>query len=104
MKRSVTSGWLPTASALLVLHASAALADAAAPSGVSTCTACHGAHGEGSAAGVPRLAGQNADYMSHALSMFKAGTRASAIMQPIAGALSDSQMRELADFFRAQSR
>jgi cytochrome c553 len=102
MKRSVTSGWLLTASLLIASYATAALADATVPDGASTCAACHGPHGEGAAAGVPRLAGQNADYMSHALSMFKEGTRASAIMQPIARTLSDSQVRQLADFYSTQ--
>jgi len=66
------------------------------------CGTCHGIRGEGAPAGVPRLAGQNADYMAHALSMFKAGTRKSAIMQPIAAGLSDTQMRTLAVYFAQQ--
>jgi cytochrome c553 len=41
--------------------------------------------------------------MSHALSMFKAGTRASPIMQPIAQTLSDVQMSALADYFSKQT-
>jgi cytochrome c553 len=41
--------------------------------------------------------------MDHALSLFKAGTRASAVMQPIARNLSDTQMRQLADYFSSQS-
>jgi cytochrome c553 len=70
---------------------------------VATCAACHGATGAGSSAmRAPRLAGQNADYMAHALSMFKAGTRKNAVMQPIAQKLSDSDMRALADYFAAQ--
>jgi cytochrome c553 len=57
---------------------------------LATCAACHGAAGEGSSArGIPRLAGQNADYLAHALSMFKDGTRASPVMQPVAQNLSD---------------
>ena len=40
--------------------------------------------------------------MSHALSMFKARTRASPIMQPIAQSLSDAQMSELAAYFSKQ--
>ena len=63
------------------------------------CGTCHGIRGEGAPAGVPRLAGQNADYMAHALSMFKAGSRKSAIMQPIAASLGDPQMRALAVYF-----
>ncbi|HEY0803144.1 MAG TPA: c-type cytochrome [Steroidobacteraceae bacterium] len=101
-QRSLASSSLLAAGVFLTLHTTFALADALAPDGVGTCITCHGAHGEGSSAGAPRLAGQNADYMSHALSMFKAGTRASQIMQPIARTLSDTEMRGLADFFATQ--
>jgi cytochrome c553 len=69
------------------------------PTDSAQCVACHGTNGEGSTAGFPRLAGQNAQYMSHALSMFKAATRVSAIMQPIAQRLSDAEMSELANYF-----
>jgi cytochrome c553 len=85
--------------------ASAAPVPALDPHGglVATCAACHGAAGEGSSASaIPRLAGQNADYLAHALSMFKDGTRASPVMQPVAQQLSDSDVRELADYFAAQ--
>ena len=69
---------------------------------VALCGACHGMRGEGQPAGGARLAGQNADYLAHALSMFKAGTRKSAIMRPIAAGLSDAQMRALAVHFSQQ--
>ena len=87
----------------LASYTTSALADPAAQVEASQCTVCHGTHGEGSPGGVPRLAGQNADYIDHALSLFKAGTRASAIMQPIARSLSDMEIRQLADYFCAQS-
>jgi cytochrome c553 len=77
--------------------------DASAPqSGSIICTACHGMHGEGALNGVPRLAGQNADYLSHALDSFKAGTRVSAVMQPIAQNLSEAEIRDLAGYFSQQ--
>ncbi len=91
-----------TAGIFLASHALSALADPAAQLAASKCTVCHGIHGEGAPSGVPRLAGQNANYMNHALSMFKAGTRASPIMQPIARNLSDTQIRQLADYFSSQ--
>jgi cytochrome c553 len=70
---------------------------------VATCAACHGATGAGSSAlSVPRLAGQNADYMAHTLLMFKAGKRKNAVMEPIAQNLSDSDIRALADYFAVQ--
>jgi cytochrome c553 len=99
----LTAGIVAAASVFLISHATSALADPAAPAAVSVCAACHGTHGEGAAGGVPRLAGQNADYMAHALSMFKAGTRASAIMQSIARNLSDTEIRQVADHYSQQS-
>lgn len=68
----------------------------------ATCVACHGASGAGTADGAPRLAGKNPDYLAHALSMFKAGTRASDVMQTVARNLSDSEMRDLAVYFSNQ--
>jgi cytochrome c553 len=54
----------------LAPHATSAQTAAAIPNDAARGVACHGMHGEGAAGGVPRLAGQNAQYMSHALSMF----------------------------------
>ncbi|MDB5775214.1 MAG: cytochrome [Herbaspirillum sp.] len=73
-----------------------------APSAATTCIACHAAAGAGSAAGIPRLAGQNPDYLAGALSMFKAGTRKSDIMQGVAHNLSDSEIRALSVYFSDQ--
>ena len=101
--RRVTVRMVAAACVFLASHSTSTLADPAAQVEASKCTACHGMHGEGAPGGVPRLAGQNADYMNHALSMFKAGTRASAIMQPIARTLSDTETRQLADYFSNQS-
>ena len=87
------------AAALLV----ALLPDGYAQANIAVCAGCHGVHGEGSSTGVPRLAGQNVEYLSHALSLFKAGTRASPIMQPIAQGLSDADIQALAEYFSGQS-
>lgn len=92
----------PAIAILAALPISARVANAA-PAALPTCVACHGTHGEGATTGIPRLAGQNVDYLSHALSMFKAGTRASAVMQPIARTLGDPEIRALADYFSKQS-
>jgi len=101
-KRIVIIGSLLATGVFFSPYTTTALADAAAQDGAPLCVACHGTHGGGAPNGVPRLAGQNADYLSHALSMFKAGTRASATMQPIARNLSDTEMRRLADYFSKQ--
>ncbi len=70
---------------------------------VAVCAGCHGDRGAGSeAVGAPRLAGMNRDYLAHALSMFKDGTRTSVVMQPVAQSLSDDEMQALATYFSAQ--
>jgi len=69
---------------------------------ITTCVACHGALGAGDASGVPRLAGKDPQYLAHALSMFKAGTRISVPMQAVAQNLSDSDMHALAVYFSEQ--
>lgn len=74
----------------------------APPAAVQVCAGCHGAQGAGSATGIPRIAGMNADYLAHALAMFKAGTRASDVMQPIAKTLSDTDIDVLAHYFATQ--
>lgn len=69
------------------------------PAAAATCAACHGASGEGSRTGVPRLAGQNATYLEHALSAFKTGARLSDVMQPVASGLADADLKALAGYF-----
>src|SRR5437764_11292161 len=95
---------LRTLAALIIVtsaaHAQTAVVNGSANIGstAATCVACHGASGAGSTAGIPRLAGQNPDYLAHALSMFKNRTRASDVMQGVAQNLSDSDIRELATY------
>jgi cytochrome c553 len=97
-----TTRVVAVASVFFASHATSALADPATQVDTSKCTVCHGMHGEGGPGGVPRLAGQNADYMNHALSLFKTGARASPVMQPIARNLSNMEIRQLADYFSEQ--
>jgi cytochrome c553 len=75
----------------------------ASPTSITTCVACHGALGAGTVSGGPRLAGQDPDYLAHALAMFKAGTRASDTMQAVARKLSDTDIHRLAVFFSQQN-
>lgn len=69
---------------------------------ISACMQCHGANGEGQAAADfprPRLAGQNRDYLVKQLQDFKAKLRTNPLMQPIANALSTTQMNDVADYY-----
>ena len=69
-------------------------------SGAPACMACHGANGEGqAAAGFPRLAGQPPAYLLKQLKELAAGQRKSAQMEPIARALSEKQMQDVAAYY-----
>ena len=66
------------------------------------CARCHGVEGQGGAAGgIPRLAGQRADYLEMTLQDYRDGRRPSGIMHPPATALSDADGRKLAAYFAA---
>ena len=67
-----------------------------------TCAACHGADGNSPVAMYPKLAGQSADYLIKQLKEFKAGTRENAVMGPMAAALSEQDMLEIASYYAAQ--
>lgn len=92
--------------ALAMLPAGAAAADAAAIArqgngqGAPACMTCHGANGAGqSAAGFPRLAGLSAAYLQRQLDDFASGSRANAVMQPVAKALSEAERKALGEYY-----
>jgi cytochrome c553 len=73
------------------------------PAGIPPCRSCHGERGAGSER-YPRLAGQNSAYTLQQLADFKAGARHNdmrRMMREIAGRLTDSQMRVLAEYLAA---
>lgn len=66
------------------------------------CQTCHGASGEGIAqAGFPRLAGLGAPYMQRQFDAFADGTRVSAVMMPIAKALSVADRAAVSAYYAA---
>jgi cytochrome c553 len=68
--------------------------------GVPACGSCHGLQGQGVAAqGGPRLAALDEDYLAAQLDAFAAGTRKSAVMQPIAARLTPEQRARVAAWF-----
>ena len=81
------------------LTAAPAITQPPIPATANVCMACHGAEGAGNASGIPRIAGMDADYLSHALSAFRSGTRSSEAMQPVARTLSDEEINVLAKYF-----
>lgn len=80
-------------------QAGATIAQKGTGSGAA-CMQCHGANGEGqAAAGFPRLAGQNKDYLVKQLTDFKAKLRKNPLMGPIANTLSTTQIGDVADYY-----
>ena len=74
---------------------------ASAPSGaVPPCRNCHGDRGIGDGSGAfPRLTGQLAFYLYKQLHDFAAETRSSPVMAPIAKALSEQDMQDVAAYY-----
>jgi cytochrome c553 len=91
--------------------APAASAPAAAPAGdpmkgaqkVAMCQGCHGILGWRTAYPevyrVPKIAGQNAQYIVAALKEYKSGNRGHPTMRAIAGSLSDADMADVAAYY-----
>lgn len=95
------NAFLAVATLCVAFIATAAHADGKAKAMV--CTACHGADGNSSNPIWPNLAAQNPSYTVAQLKAFKAGIRNNASMAPMATGLEESDMREIADFFAAQT-
>jgi cytochrome c553 len=71
---------------------------------IAACTACHGAHGEGTPESgfFPRLAGKPAGYLARQLKDFQLGLRKYGPMEYTVRQLSPEYMHEIAEYFAAQ--
>ena len=68
-----------------------------------SCVDCHGPDGNAPIdATYPKLGGQYADYIAHALQQYRKGERQHALMTPQAASLSDQDIADLAAFFGAR--
>jgi cytochrome c553 len=67
------------------------------------CDSCHGVNGNSQTAEWPSIAGQNAAYFARQLELLRSGERPSAEMQPMAVALSDADITDLAAHYSAQT-
>ncbi|MBL8268856.1 c-type cytochrome [Steroidobacter sp.] len=73
------------------------------PPATQTCVACHGADGAKTIApDYPKLAGQPADYLVHALKDYKSGKRKNAIMAGIISGVDEKDFEAIAEFFSKQ--
>lgn len=92
--------------ALAALMAPAALAKGNAEAGAAkaaVCAACHGVDGNSINPEWPSLAGQGAPYLAEQLRLFRAGHRNNLVMYPLAMALTDEDIADLAAYFSSQT-
>lgn len=65
----------------------------------AVCLACHGKDGHAAIKTYPNLAGQNKEYLVVALKGYRDGSRLDPIMVPMAKALNDTDMENVAAYF-----
>lgn len=70
---------------------------------IPACVSCHGAAGNSTIVQNPRLAAQHDQYLVKELQNFKGGSRNNAIMTPIAKALTDAEMTNIAAWLDKQA-
>jgi cytochrome c553 len=75
---------------------------AAGEAKAQACMACHGPGGQSSDPAYPILAGQPAQAISIALFEFREGKRKNPLMSPMAAALSNKDLNDLAAYFASQ--
>lgn len=66
------------------------------------CQACHGVDGKSIDPSYPNLAGQYENYLQKALEDYRDGRRTNAIMAPMAAALSDQDIEDIAAWYASQ--
>jgi cytochrome c553 len=69
----------------------------------AVCSACHGPNGNSVNPQWPRLAGQSAVYIAEQLRLFKSGVRNNPVMKPLAAALSEQDIDDIAVYYEAQT-
>lgn len=67
------------------------------------CFVCHGISGESSSPLYPRLAGQNAEYITKQLGQFKSGVRKSDTMQPQVLEINEETMKAIGAYYEAKT-
>jgi cytochrome c553 len=65
------------------------------------CVSCHGVNGISQLLDAPNLAGETNIYIDTQLKAFKRGKRQHDVMSEVAAALSDAEIREIADWYAA---
>lgn len=67
------------------------------------CASCHGSDGNSADPAIPKIAGMDAGYLRNQIKAFGSGQRRNEQMSPVAVALSDDDLAEVAAFFSRQT-
>jgi cytochrome c553 len=70
---------------------------------IPACVSCHGAAGNSTITQNPKLSGQHAAYLHKQLVLFANGVRNNPVMSPYAKAMTDEEMRNVAEFLSVQA-
>jgi cytochrome c553 len=88
------------AACILIAGAGRVAADAeAGKQKAEACAACHGENGISETAGLPSLAAEPDQFLQWQLVFFRSGARKSEVMEPVAGQLSNDDVRDLGAYF-----
>jgi len=99
-KRTLTATLSVVMLCFSISGTSSAAGDASAGKAKSaTCAGCHGADGKAILPEYPNLAGQHASYLAKQLTAYRDGERIHQLMSPMAAALSDQDILDLAAFY-----
>ena len=101
MRRQVCAALLAT---ILPLGAAEAADASIGAEMAAACAACHGESGNSKTENIPSLAGHPAPYLTIQLILFREQQRQNEIMTPLAKALSDEDIENLAAYFAGQKR
>lgn len=99
--KALTDAQIADLAAWYASHTATATLTADPANAPETCVACHGADGISLVDDAPNLAGETNIYIDTQLKAFRLGKRAHEIMTPIASALTDSEVRAVADWYAA---
>jgi cytochrome c553 len=99
MKRMILIKASILAGALFAFGQALAVGTSAPPYFASNCANCHGTDGKSVTPIMPKLAGQEREFILETLRAYKAGTRSGTIMPQLSKGYTDEEFVQLADYF-----
>ena len=99
MKRSMLINTSMALAALCSVGQAMAASPAPTPYFVANCANCHGTDGKSVTPIMPKLAGQDREFILETLRAYKAGTRSGSNEPPTTEGYTDEEFVQLADYF-----